>query len=128
MCLGKDEEDFEQAIQKLEMRQFGSIFETAQAQISNLKHRDHEIYGLEEEVDWTSGHRRNFFFFKKKTLFGDGSLSLRHDVLEASMPLRARLQRQARALVCRDVGLPRYAGGGGRGGRGADLGPGGRDP
>ena len=31
-----------------------------QAQNSNLKHRDHEIYGLEEEVDWTSDQRRNY--------------------------------------------------------------------
>ena len=43
------------------------IFETVQTQISNLKHRDHEIYGLEEDVDWTSGHRRN----KKRCLLMD---------------------------------------------------------
>ena len=37
-----------------------TIFETVQAQISTLKHRDHETHGLGEEVDWTSGHWRNY--------------------------------------------------------------------
>ena len=55
-----------------------------------------------------------------------GSLSLRHDVLEASLPSWARLQWQACTEMGEDVGLPRCAEG--RGGRGGYRGPGGRDP
>ena len=55
--LRKDEED---AIQNMEMQKIGTIFWTVQAQNSNLKHRDHEINGLDFEVDWTSDQRRNY--------------------------------------------------------------------
>ena len=58
--ISKDNEVFKYAIQLMERWPIETIFETVQAQISNLKHRDHEIYGLEEEVHWTSGHLRKY--------------------------------------------------------------------
>ena len=56
VCLSKDEEDFKRVIQKKDVRMIQTIFETMQAQISNLKHCDHDAHGLEEQVSWTSGH------------------------------------------------------------------------
>ena len=44
--LSKDEDDF-------------TRIQTVQAQISNLKLRDQEVYGLHDKVDWTDGHWRN---------------------------------------------------------------------
>ena len=49
--LSKHEEDFKQVIQNLEVWKIETIFGIVQAQISNLKHRDHARCGLEEEVD-----------------------------------------------------------------------------
>ena len=49
--LSKHEKDFKQVIQNLEVWKIETIFGTVQAQISNLKHRDHARCGLEEEVD-----------------------------------------------------------------------------
>ena len=49
VCLKKDEDDFERAIQNMEVRPVETIFETVEVQISNLKNRDHEIQGLEEK-------------------------------------------------------------------------------
>ena len=42
----------------MEVRKIETIFERVQARIGILQYRDHEIYGLEETVDWTSGHWR----------------------------------------------------------------------
>ena len=50
MHVSKDEDDFKRAIQNMEVRKIETIFETVQAQISNLKNRDQEIHGLEEQV------------------------------------------------------------------------------
>ena len=47
---------FKRVIQNMEVQKIHTIFETVQAQISNLNIRDHEIHGLDEQVDWTSGH------------------------------------------------------------------------
>ena len=57
--LSKDEDDFNRATQNKEVRRTQTIFKTVEAQISNLKNRDHEIHGLEETVDWISGLWRN---------------------------------------------------------------------
>ena len=42
------------------MRKSETVFDKEQAQISSFKNRDHEIHGHEEQVDWTSGHWRNY--------------------------------------------------------------------
>ena len=57
--LSKDEDDFNRASQNKEVRRTQTIFKTVEAQISNLKNRDHEIHGLEATVDWISGLWRN---------------------------------------------------------------------
>ena len=51
----KSEDDFKRVIQNTEVQKIQTIFETVQAQISNLKNRDHEIHGFDERVDWTRG-------------------------------------------------------------------------
>ena len=53
---GKGEDDLKRIIQIVEVPRTPKVFETAQAQISDLRLRDHEIYGLPEQVDWTDGH------------------------------------------------------------------------
>ena len=94
--LSKDEGDFKRAIQKLVVWKIETIFETVQTPISTLKHRDHEKHGLGEEVDWTSGHRRNYSlpdhriaaqFSSHMFFFSDSDQCLvgkREDHLEAS--------------------------------------------
>ena len=52
---GKGEDDVKHIIQIVEVPRTPKVFETAQAQISDLRLRDHEIYGLPEQVDWTDG-------------------------------------------------------------------------
>ena len=44
--LSKDEDDFKRITQKIEVQQILTIFETVQAQVSNLKFRDQEVHGL----------------------------------------------------------------------------------
>ena len=56
--LSKDNEEFTCAIQNVEVRKIETIFERVQARIGILQYRVHQIYGLEETVDWTSGHWR----------------------------------------------------------------------
>ena len=64
--LSKDNEEFNSVIQNVGERKIETIFEPVQAQISNLKYRDHETYGLEEAVDRTSNHRRNYSLLSQK--------------------------------------------------------------
>ena len=58
--LSEDEDDFKRIVHKMEVQKIQTVFETVQAQISNLKLRDQEIYGLSEQVDLTDGHWRKY--------------------------------------------------------------------
>ena len=49
----KDEDDVKRIIQNMEVQKIQTVFETVQAQISDLRLRDQEICGLSEHVDWT---------------------------------------------------------------------------
>ena len=51
----KDEDKLRRLIRNLELQKIQTAFETVQAQISNLKLRDHEICGQFENVDWADG-------------------------------------------------------------------------
>ena len=44
----------------MEMQTIQTVFETVQAQMSNLRLRDQEIHGISEQVDWTDGHWKKY--------------------------------------------------------------------
>ena len=106
--LEQHEEDFKRAIQNMEVRKIATLFETVQAQISDLKYRDHEIYGLEEQLDWSSGHWRNYSlldhrfttqFGSKVNVFSDSLLCLGgkcQEHLEAAKTLGKRPHQRTR--------------------------------
>ena len=54
MCFSEECEACQRAIQNLEICNIGTMFETVQAQISNLKHGAHEIYGFDEYIGFES--------------------------------------------------------------------------
>ena len=66
--LSNDEHDIRRIIQNLKVQKIQRVFETVQAQISSLKLRDHEIYGLSEQVDCTDGYWRVFLYVKDEFL------------------------------------------------------------
>ena len=55
----KDEEKLQRIVQNLEMQKVETIFNTVQAQLSNLRPRDRELCGLSERADWSDGNWRN---------------------------------------------------------------------
>ena len=64
--LSKDEDCFRRIFQIMEVQKIQTVFETVQAQISYLKLRDPEVYGLSEHVDWTDGHWRRYSLLDKR--------------------------------------------------------------
>ena len=66
--LSKDEHQLRRNIPILEVQKIQRVFETVQAQIINLKLRDHEIYGLSGSVDRADGYWRSDDYWRKCSL------------------------------------------------------------
>ena len=60
MYFSEECEACQRAIQNLEICNIGTMFETVQAQISNLKHGAHEIYGFDEYIGLKVGAEKLF--------------------------------------------------------------------
>ena len=58
--LRRDEDKFQRIIQNLEVQRIQTVFETVTVQISNLRLRDREIYGLSKNVDLADGCCRTY--------------------------------------------------------------------
>ena len=81
----KDGDDLKRTVQIMEVLKIQTVFETVQAQVSNLKLRNQEHHGLHEKVDWTGGHWRKYSlpdermaaqFTSKVYVFSDSVLRL----------------------------------------------------
>ena len=58
--LSKDKDNLKRIFQNSDLQRIQTVFETVQAQISNPRLRDQEMYGLSEQVNWTDGHWRKY--------------------------------------------------------------------